>query len=335
LIIHNNIIIPNSYKPLRNLSLKLRLTRKNQDKMRILSINDIFSRLYSKNIVLLYSDLKSPFRMKKIALIVFLSCLIPQINAQNIYDDALTAASYAYAHSKKAHGSNNVYHTQEYADKAIEAFQKVEGLAEQCNCKKANETAYAARVDMESSLQEDTYERSRFFAKRAKELGSKLLEQLTSCQASTGSYAQVDEEEYTEEANDIADASEEVSLKQKELELKKRQLELEQKQLEQEIAAQNKQKAEFEAKRAAELKEQTLIKSKAEIALQKLENALQELSVVLNQEAPFESQADYSRSESELKNESLDDTKNFYVNRVKELTQTAMQQFASSNMVDN
>ncbi len=274
--------------------------------------------------------------MKKIALILFLSCFVPQINAQNLYDDALTAASYAYSHSKKAHGSNNVYHTQEYADKAIEAFEKVENLAGQCGCKKANETAYQAKVDMQSSLEQDTYERSRFFAKRAKELGSKLLEELTFCQANAGSY----DDTYTADAstddeNDIADLSNEVSSKQRELEEKRRQLEIEQRKLEQQIAEQNKQKAEFEARRAAELKEQTLIKSKAEQALKKLENALQELSVVLNEEATFESQADYLRSETELKNESLDDTKSFYVNRAKELTQTAMQQFASFNMVEN
>ncbi len=272
--------------------------------------------------------------MKKIALIVFLSCFISQMNAQNLYDDALTAASYAYSHSKKAHGSNNVYHTQEYADKAIEAFEKVENLADQCGCKKANETAYQARVDMQSSLEQDTYERSRFFAKRAKELGAKLLEQLTFCQANVGEYTYAEEASIDEE-NEIADMSEEVSNKQKELEEKRRQLQIEQRKLEQQIAEQNKQKAEFEARRAAELKEQTLIKSKAENALKKLENALQELSVVLNEESKFESQADYLRSENELKNESLDDTKTFYVNRAKELTQTAMQQFASFNMVEN
>ncbi|MBQ0734024.1 hypothetical protein [Aquimarina celericrescens] len=278
--------------------------------------------------------------MKKIAFILFLSCFIPKINAQNVYDDALTAASYAYSHSKKAHGSNNVYHTQEYADKAIEAFEKVENLANQCGCKKANETAYQAKVDMQSSLEQDTYERSRFFAKRAKELGSKLLEELTFCQANVGDYAyneevSIEEENEIEEENVMAEISHEVSSKQKELEEKRHQLEIEQRELEQQIAEQNRQKAEFEARRAAELKEQTLIKSKAENALKKLENALQELSVVLNEESTFESQADYLRSENELKNESLDDTKTFYVNRAKELTQTAMQQFASFNMVEN
>ncbi len=265
--------------------------------------------------------------MKRIALILLLSCFVPQINAQDVYEDALTAASYAYSHSKKAHGANNVFHTQEYADKAIEAFEQVEGLADQCGCKTAHETAYKAKVDMQSSLEQDTYERSRFFAKRAKELGSKILEELTQCQADVGVYADVSEDDIAMQ-EEIADVSEEVSEKQRQLEEKRRQLEIEQRQLEQQIAAQNLKKAEFEAKRAAELKEQSAIKSKAEKALQKLELALQELSVVLNEESIFESHRDYVRTEQELKNESLDDTKNFYVNRAKELTKSAMQQFA-------
>lgn len=263
--------------------------------------------------------------MKKIALIVFTVCFTSVINAQDLYEDALTAASYAYSHSKKAHGANNVYHTQEYADKAIESFQKVEDLASECGCKIAHETAYQAKVDMQSSLEQDTYERSRFFAKRAKELGSKILEQLTQCQASNGDLA---EEASIEESNEIAEAASEVSEKQKELEEKRRQLEIEQQKLEQQIAEQNRKKAEFEARRAAELEKQALVKAKAEKALQKLEMALQELSVVLNEDSVFESQKDYVRSESDLQNESLNDTKNFYVNRAKELTKTAMQQFA-------
>lgn len=280
--------------------------------------------------------IQKPQIMKKIALILFMLCLIPEINAQDFYEDALTAASYAYSHSKKAHGANNVYHTQEYADKAVEAFLKVEALAEKCNCKKANETAYQARVDMESSLNEDTYERSRFFAKRAKELGSQILKELTSCRANKGSSMANTEVASIDQSNELAQATAEVANKQKELEEKRRQLEIEQQRLEQQIAEQNRQKIEFEAKRAAEFKEQSLIKSKAENALQNLEKALQELSIVLNEESKFKSQSDYYvRSENDLKNESLNDTKTFYANRAKELTQTAMQQLSSYNVVEN
>jgi len=267
--------------------------------------------------------------MKRITSILFLLCIVSQTNAQNLYEDALTAASYAYSHSKKAHGANNVFHTQEYADKAIEAFEKVENLADECGCSEANETAYEAKTNMVSSLDQDTYERSRYYAKQAKELGPKLLEQLTDCQAngisSSDSYIG---DIASAEKEAIAIASEEVAQKQKELEAQKRQLEIEQQKLQQQIAEQQKAQAEFEAQRAEELKEQTVVKAKAEQALQKLESALQELSIAFDDESIFESQKDYLRSENELQNETLNDTKNFYVNRAKELTKSAMQQFA-------
>lgn len=265
--------------------------------------------------------------MKNFATILFLSTFIIQLNAQNVYDDALTAASYAYAHSKKAHGANNVFHTQEYADKALEAFEKVEALSDQCGCSEANELAYEAMSNMESALYEDTYERSRYYAKQAKELSPRILEELTNCQsdASTDTYADV----ASIEEDDIAEVSAEVAKKEEELENRKRQLEIEQAKLEQQIAEQQKLQAEFEALRAAELKEQALIKDKAEQALAKLETALHELGVALNDESKFESKKEYVRSENDLQNETLDDTKSFYVNRAKELAQSAMQQFAS------
>ncbi|WP_108805282.1 hypothetical protein [Aquimarina sp. Aq107] len=266
--------------------------------------------------------------MKRIASILFLLCFIPQANAQNLYEDALTAASYAYSHSKKAHGANNVFHTQEYADKAIEALEKVEALADKCGCEEANETAYEAKTNMVSSLDQDTYERSRYYAKQAKDLGPKLLEQLTDCQANNGSSESYVVDAVSEEEEAIAVASEEVAQKQKELEEQRRQLAIEQQKLQQQIAEQQKAQAAFEAQRAEELKEQTVVKAKAEQALQKLESALQELSIAFDDESIFESQKDYLRSENDLQNETLNDTKSFYVNRAKELTKSAMQQFA-------
>ncbi|WP_299220819.1 hypothetical protein [uncultured Aquimarina sp.] len=269
--------------------------------------------------------------MKRISPILFLLCLVSQVNAQDIYEDALTAASYAYSHSKKAHGANNVFHTQEYADKAIEAFEKVENLSDDCGCAEANETAYEAKTNMVSSLEQDTYERSRYYAKQAKDLGPKLLEQLTDCQANSGSNDSYIGDVASAEEEAIAIASEEVAQKQRELEEQKRQLEIEQQKLQQQIAEQQNAQAEFEAQRAAELKEQTVVKVKAEQALQKLESALQELSIAFDDESIFESQKDYLRSENDLKNETLNDTKSFYVDRAKELTKSAMKQFAGYN----
>lgn len=265
--------------------------------------------------------------MKKFALLLIISLVMIPVNAQTIYENALTAASYAYSHSKKAHGANNVFHTQEYADKAVEAFEEVEMLTEDCGCSAANEMAYEAKTNMISSLDQDTYERSRYYAKQAKELAPEILKEITNCQAAVDSdYADV----ATTEEENMNEAVAEVKRKEAELENKRRQLALEQAKLEAQIAEQQKKQKEFEALREAELKEQTAIKSKAENALANLENALQELSIVLTEKGTeFKTEKQYVRSDDDLQNETLDDTKSFYVNRAKELAKSAIQQFAS------
>lgn len=250
------------------------------------------------------------------------------LTAQDVYEDALTAASYAYSHSKKAHGANNVFHTQEYADKAVEAFEKVEALANQCGCKKANEMAFNAKTNMVNALDQDTYERSRYYVKQAKEIGPRLLEMLTDCQYNSSSYIDTDDIASVE-GNELSEASDEIARKQQELEAKQQELLKQQKAIAQQIAEQEHIKSQLEAKRAAELQQQTLIKSKAEQALQKLESALKELSVAFDDKATFESNKEvYVRNENDLKNESIEDTKSFYIDRAKELTRTAIQQFA-------
>ncbi len=269
---------------------------------------------------------KNPRAMKTTTLtlsLLFATSLF--LNAQELYEDAMTAASYAYSHSKKAYGANNVFHTQEYADKAAEAFEKVELLAEKCGCGVANETAYQAKTNMISALDQDTYERSRYYTKQAKELGSQILEQLTDCQSGIET---AEEGIIASNDNDAIEmAAQEMDQRQKALEEQQRQLALQQQQLAQQIAEQQQAKAAFEAKRAAELKEQTIVKTKAEQALQKLEIALKELSIAFENEA-IQLEKDYVRTENELANESLKDTKSFYVDRAKELTKSALKQFA-------
>jgi len=242
--------------------------------------------------------------MKKFPLILFLVCFIFQVNSQNLYEDALIAASYAYSHSKKAHGSNNVFHTQEYADKAIEAFEIVEDLTDKCGCAKANETAYEAKTKMINSLKQDTYERSRYYAKQAKELSPKLLKQLTNCQINHNSFTNIHVEEMVNTVA-VAVTTEKKSRKQQKLQ--------------QQITAQQKHQEEF--------KKQSAVKVKTEQTLQKLESVLLELNIAFDNQSILESQKDYLRTEIDLQNETVNDTKKFYVNRAKELTKIVMQQF--------
>lgn len=113
-----------------------------------------------------------------IGFLLFVSHIYGQ---SNLYDDTLIAASYGYSHSKNAQGANNREHTQEYAYKAMLAYKQVEKLTRKCQCPEINEMAYQAKNNAYQALRQDTYERSRFYAKRVRELGSQLLVRISEC----------------------------------------------------------------------------------------------------------------------------------------------------------
>lgn len=122
--------------------------------------------------------------MKLLTLIPISFLFVYQIHSQSSsYENALIAASYGYLHSKKSHGANNHAHAQEHAYKAMKSYRKVEKLAEDCGCPKVNEMAYQAKISAKEVLNQDTYERSRFYAKRTRQIGAKILVQITKCSA--------------------------------------------------------------------------------------------------------------------------------------------------------
>jgi len=158
-------------------------------------------------------------------------------NAQNAYEDALSHANYAYAHTKNAHESNNRDHVIEHSDKAIEAFYEVEELADKCGCEDAYNAAIDAREYAEKTATQDTWERSRFYAKRAREYGEKMISLLNECTP----FGHIDTAYVSNDdsQNDIE--------KQRSILLQKQQtLALEQKRLEAQIAIQKQKQGEFE-----------------------------------------------------------------------------------------
>ena len=159
-------------------------------------------------------------------------------NAQNAYEDALSHANYAYAHTKNAHESNNRHHVIEHSDKAIEAFYEVEELADKCGCEDAYNAAIDAREYAEKTATQDTWERSRFYAKRAKEHGEKMVSLLNECTPfgkSNTAYV----------SND--DIKSDIEVQRAALLEKQQSLLLEQKRLEAQIAIQKQKHEEYEA----------------------------------------------------------------------------------------
>jgi len=63
-------------------------------------------------------------------------------------DDAISNASYAYSHTKKAYDSNNRDHLTQASERAYEAFVKTRDAAEKCGCNDAYNKAYDASRPM-------------------------------------------------------------------------------------------------------------------------------------------------------------------------------------------
>jgi len=257
--------------------------------------------------------------MKVISFSITTLLLSIAINAQNTYEDALSNANYAYAHAKNAHESNNRDHIIEHSDKAIEAFYKVEELTDQCGCPDAYNAAMDGRENAEKTATQDTYERSRFYAKRARAHGERMVSLLNDCTPLNASNTA-----YVTNDNEINEMQNEIDAQKAILAEKQRVLAMEQSRLEKEIAVQKQKQAEFESKRLAELQEQSALKSKAENALLKLENAIKELGVVFDDNIAVE---DYTRTENQLKSETLSDTKYYYAIKASEIAKVAMEQF--------
>ncbi len=179
--------------------------------------------------------------MKTLALTWILLCTTFSIYAQteNDYETAVSRANYAYSHAKNAHESNNRDHVIEHSDKAIEAFYEVEELADKCGCEDAYNAAIDGREASEKTASQDTWERSRFYAKRARAYGKEMVSLLNDCTPlgqSNTAYVN----------NDTATQTD-IEAQRAELLEKQQILIKEQKRLEAQIVIQKQKQAEFEA----------------------------------------------------------------------------------------
>lgn len=129
--------------------------------------------------------------------------------AQTPIEDAMALANYAYAHTKDAYTATNTAHMYEFSEKAIEALLKVEDLTAECDCREASETAFLARESSEDALSQDTFERTRFYTKRARSYGEQLMILINECdlqRLNTSAYAaNKDSESSAEEEARIAE----------------------------------------------------------------------------------------------------------------------------------
>ncbi len=278
--------------------------------------------------------------MKKLLFFTSVLFISSYANAQKTFEDVMSAATYAKKHVRQAFIVNNIEQSHQYSEKAIEALNEVERLTDLFGCLDANSLAYDARDNVESSIEQDTWERSRFYAKRAEKITTELLIELNKCDIKTSIIPSNDSSD--EASNDDGVSSEiastqaainqhqnQMDAQRAELLRKQQELEAQQKRLEQQIALQKEKQAKLEAKRAAELKRQAIVQTKAEEALLKLEAVLEELSLIFDNQSMFASEKRYIRDAEILQSESLKQTKSFYAKEAKKLSEIGIKQFST------
>ena len=268
--------------------------------------------------------------MKSILILGISLIGLTQVNAQRDCNEAFSAANYSVAHSNNAYDSNNIDHVQEWSAKAMETFDEVERITSDCGCEEANNLAYEGYEAASKAQEQNTWERSRFYAKRASEKARLMMEALAEF-TNGGDITGLESREYVSN-DDNLDAyytNEDIEAEKAELEAQKQLLEERQAELARELEA---KKLEAEAAKAArdlEIKEQMAVKVNAEMALKQISEGYQSLANALGcKEAYNMAKSSYDMTQQQINESQLSDTKLHYTLQLNDIAEQAMLNFS-------
>lgn len=242
--------------------------------------------------------------------------------------EAYSTATYALSHTKKSLDSNNFDHQMYYADRAIDALEKTKGLAENCGCDNSMDYIMNGLVDLKKSADPEDWDKGRYFAQKAYEELQSLINAFDVCTSAAPSV------NYDLENNAATDASskeiqmEGNGLKEKQRQLEQQQQELleQQRLLSKKIEKQKKLDAQMQRTRELEYDEQLKLKRIAELTIIEYGSKLKNLITVFDC-SPSSTFSNWSteRSEEELRNETLETTRKFYINQVVSMQKQALE----------
>jgi len=245
------------------------------------------------------------FILTSIGLIQFIAS-----NAQLSCDDAFSAANYSVAHTTNAYESNNNDHVQEWSYKAIETFREVEDITISCGCEDAANLAYEGYEAAEKAQEQNTWERSRFYAKRANEKAKLMMDALAECSNSDISKiknSSFEDNEYASNEDDNpADYYSNDNAEAKKIEV-----------------------AKLKAERDAEIQKQLVVKLDAETALRQINAGYQSLANALGCKQAYEmAKSSYEYTIKQINSNTLTDTKMHYTLKLNEIAEKAMLNFS-------
>jgi hypothetical protein len=244
--------------------------------------------------------------LKTTLLLLFIAPALPVL--ANDCNLAYQQASYGLEHAEKAMASNNLEHLKLYAGRSSEALNKSYSYAGECGCKKAAESAYDAIEDLTRALSYDSFEKARYYTKESLKLTREILVSLDICGQEDTVVAM--------QSNEADLALQEQLLLEQQQRLKEKQRQL-QEQLRQQEELQQRLRREKEAR----LEAQIALKEKAEHRLAELRDIANGLLSTLDcGNGQSIDLGNYTRTQSQLEQESLLSTRQFYADKIRELT---------------
>ncbi len=195
--------------------------------------------------------------------------------------NAYASAGYSLSHAKKSLSANNFEHQQYYAERALIAFEKAQAQIENCGCQASMNPILDGIENLETALQQTEWDMGRFYTKKALENAEELLNSLDVCTTTATPEFETGSEEAQEAVSDEminpGENPEEVSSLVKQLDFKR----------------------------------------VAEIDIASLERSIRELATLFHCEKAVHILKDRkTRTEEELKAESIEETKAYYLSQV-------------------
>lgn len=146
--------------------------------------------------------------MKKIYFFVcvLLTC---SLSYGQFCSDADSDVNYAYSHTDSAYNANNITHLKEYAQRALEAFNRAKTKLQTCGCDTAYNNAYDGYEALKKVSDIESLEDGRFYTNKARDIAQEAIDNLETCTKSENQdleLAALEDEQY--------------ALKQQQLELK-------------------------------------------------------------------------------------------------------------------
>ncbi len=250
---------------------------------------------------------------------------------------AYSMATYALAHTKKSLSSDNFDHQKLYAERAIESFEKDRDLVKACGCEESLVQIEKGLDNLYKAVDPKDWEEGRYYTQKALENAHELISTLDICTArgaapvmdysvstSSASGSGVSSTAISEQKNSLLEKQEQLAAEQQKLIEEQRQLDLK-------IQQQQQLAEQIRYNRQQELEQQMNLKRIAEASLSELENNLKEIAVDLGYEQAIRSlKVDYKRSDDALNNESLEQTRQYYLKQAIKMQQLALDAYKSS-----